>query len=113
MKKNTTGLPDNLKSGIENLSGHSMDDVKVHYNSAVPAQLELHSYSDGTNIDPDQKKHLPDEAWHVVQQKKGRIKPTLPAKVEVDINDDRQLENEADMIGIRDLQMKSDANKTH
>ncbi|HAP62783.1 MAG TPA: hypothetical protein DCR93_25895, partial [Cytophagales bacterium] len=30
---NQTGLPDTLKSGIENLSGHSMDDVKVHYNS--------------------------------------------------------------------------------
>src|SRR3989338_7139626 len=37
---NATGLPDNLKSGIENLSGYSMDDVKVHYNSAQPAQLK-------------------------------------------------------------------------
>ena len=32
-QENNTGLPDNLKSGIENLSGYSMDDVKVHYNS--------------------------------------------------------------------------------
>ena len=31
-KENNTGLPDNLKSGIENLSGISMDDVKVHRN---------------------------------------------------------------------------------
>ncbi|KUJ59460.1 hypothetical protein AR687_22940 [Flavobacteriaceae bacterium CRH] len=28
-KLNATGLPDNLKSGIENLSGMSMDHVKV------------------------------------------------------------------------------------
>ena len=31
---NRTGLPDNLKNGIENLSGMSMDHVKVHYNSS-------------------------------------------------------------------------------
>ena len=35
-KENTTGLPDDLKSGIENLSGYSMDDVKVHRNSDKP-----------------------------------------------------------------------------
>ncbi|MHB1099036.1 MAG: DUF4157 domain-containing protein, partial [Burkholderiales bacterium] len=38
-KPNQTGLPDNLKSGIENLSGMSMDSVRVHYNSSQPAQL--------------------------------------------------------------------------
>ena len=41
--KNTSkqnGLPGNLKSGIEQLSGYSMDDVKVHYNSSQPAQLQ-------------------------------------------------------------------------
>jgi hypothetical protein len=38
-KPNTTGLPDNLKSGIESLSGMSMDSVKVHYNSDKPVQL--------------------------------------------------------------------------
>lgn len=36
-KANNTGLPDNLKTGIENLSGMSLDDVKVHYNSDKPA----------------------------------------------------------------------------
>jgi hypothetical protein len=40
LNANNTGLPDNLKSGIENLSGFSMDDVKVHYNSEKPAQLQ-------------------------------------------------------------------------
>ena len=42
-KENNTGLPDTLKSGIENLSGISMDDVKVHRNSDKPAQLNAHA----------------------------------------------------------------------
>ena len=33
MQENKTGLPDNLKSGMEQLSGQSLDHVKVHYNS--------------------------------------------------------------------------------
>jgi predicted RecB family nuclease len=77
-KENTTGLPDDLKSGIENLSGYSMDDVKVHRNSDKPKQLQAHAYAQGTEIHlgSGQEKHLPHEAWHVVQQKQGRVKPT-------------------------------------
>lgn len=101
LRKNNTGLPDNLKSGIENLSGYSMDDVKVHYNSSQPAQLNAHAYAQGTNIHiaPGQEKHLAHEAWHVVQQKQGRVKPTMQMKGKVNINDDKGLENEADVMG--------------
>lgn len=104
-KANTTGLPDTLKSGIENLSGHSMDDVKVHYNSAQPAQLNAHAYAQGSDIHiaSGQEKHLPHEAWHVVQQKQGRVKPTLQMKSKVNINDDKGLENEADAMGAKAL----------
>ena len=49
-KPNNTGLPDNLKSGVENLSGISMDDVKVHYNSSKPSQLQALAYAQGTDI---------------------------------------------------------------
>ncbi|HCC51392.1 MAG TPA: hypothetical protein DEQ30_04490, partial [Porphyromonadaceae bacterium] len=72
---NKTGLPDDLKTGIENLSGYSMDDVRVHYNSGKPAQLQALAYTQGTDIHvaPGQEKHLPHEAWHVVQQKQGRV----------------------------------------
>ena len=49
-KPNNTGLPDNLKSGIESLSGMSMDHVKVHYNSSQPAQLNAHAYAQGSEI---------------------------------------------------------------
>lgn len=100
-KANTTGLPDQLKSGIENLSGYSMDDVKVHYNSVQPAQLQAHAYAQGTDIHvaPGQEKHLPHEAWHVVQQKQGRVKPTIQLKGKVNVNDDDGLEKEADVMG--------------
>jgi hypothetical protein len=105
---NNTGLPDNLKSGIENLSGYSMNDVKVHYNSDKPAQLNAHAYAQGTTIHlaSGQEKHLPHEAWHVVQQKQGRVQPTRQLKGKVAINDDAGLEREADVMGEKALQFK-------
>lgn len=112
-KKNNTGLPDNLKSGMEGISGHSLDDVKVHYNSAKPAQLNAHAYAQGTNIHvaSGQEKHLPHEAWHVVQQKQGRVKPTIK-KNGVAINDNKGLEKEADVMGAKALQRKVVSNET-
>lgn len=99
-RPNNTGLPDNLKSGIENLSGYSMDDVKVHYNSDKPVQLNALAYAQGTDIHlaPSQEKHLPHEAWHIVQQKQGRVKPTVQMQG-VQVNDDKWLEKEADNMG--------------
>ena len=104
-KTNNTGLPDNLKSGVERLGGISMDDVKVHYNSAQPAQLNAHAYAQGTDIHmaPGQERHLPHEAWHVVQQKQGRVQPTLQMKEGVPVNDNAGLENEADVMGAKAL----------
>src|SRR5262249_47787733 len=96
-KENNTGMPDNLKNGIENLSGIAMDDVKVHYNSDKPSQLNALAYAQGTNIHvgAGQEKHLPHEAWHVVQQKQGRVSATMQMKG-IGINDDKGLEKEAD-----------------
>jgi hypothetical protein len=97
-KKNMTGLPNALKSGAERLSGLSLDYVHVHYNSSKPAQFEALAYTQGTEIHvgPGQERHLAHEAWHVVQQKQGRVKPTLQAKG-IKINDDDGLEREADV----------------
>jgi hypothetical protein len=102
-KENNTGLPDNLKTGVENLSGISLDDVKVHRNSDKPAQLQAHAYAQGTDIHlaSGQEKHLPHEAWHVVQQKQGRVKPTLQMKYKTPVNDDIGLEKEADVMGAK------------
>lgn len=97
-----SGLPDRLKSGIENLSGYPMDDVKVHYNSPKPVKLQAHAFAQGTNIHlaSGQEKHLPHEAWHVVQQKQGRVPVTAQLKG-IDINEDTLLEREADVMGNR------------
>lgn len=107
------GLPANLKSGIENLSGYSMDDVKVHYNSNKPAQLNAHAYAQGTDIHiaSGQEKHLSHEAWHVVQQKQGRVKPTMQMKGGINVNDDVGLEREADVMGNKALQMKAEESR--
>lgn len=100
-KVNTTGLPNQLKSGIEELSGLSIDDVKVSYNSSKPAQLQAKAYAQGQDIHitPGQEKHLPHEEWHVVQQKQGRVKPITQIKDKTAVNDDAQLEREADEMG--------------
>jgi 5-methylcytosine-specific restriction endonuclease McrA len=108
-RPNHTGLPDSLKTGIESLSGMRMDSVRVHYNSAKPAQLNAYAYAQGTDIHvgPGQEKHLPHEAWHVVQQAQGRVRPTMQMKGGVPVNDDEGLEREADVMGEKALQTKT------
>jgi hypothetical protein len=105
-RMNRTGLPDQLKAGVEGLSGVSLDNVRVHYNSAQPAQLNALAYAQGTEVHvaPGQEKHLPHEAWHVVQQAQGRVKPTRQMKSGVPVNDDKGLEHEADVMGAKALQ---------
>ncbi|MBI2512815.1 MAG: DUF4157 domain-containing protein [Opitutae bacterium] len=105
-KPNRTGLPDGLKSGLERLSGLSLDHVRVHRNSARPAQLNAHAYAQGSDIHlaPGQEKHLPHEAWHIVQQAQGRVRPTRQLQANVPINDDPALEHEATAMGARALQ---------
>ena len=97
------GLPKGLQRGIEALSGLSMAAVRVHYNSSKPAQLNAHAYAQGSEIHlgPGQERHLPHEAWHVVQQAQGRVRPTLEMAGGVAVNDDAELEREADVMGAR------------
>jgi hypothetical protein len=106
-KENNTGMPDQLKSGVEQLSGLSMSDVKVHYNSSQPAQLNALAYAQGTDIHvaPGQEQHLPHEAWHVAQQKQGRVQATTQMKTGTPVNDDPGLEREADVMGAQAMQV--------
>lgn len=101
-KPNNTGLPDNLKAGVESLSGFSMDNVKVHYNSSQPAAVQALAYTQGTDIHvaPGQERHLPHEAWHVVQQLAGRVEPTTEVGG-MPVNDNIGLEHEADVMGTK------------
>ena len=105
---NKTGLPNQLKSGIENMSGIDMSDTKVHYNSSKPGEVGAHAYAQGTDIHvaSGQEKHLGHEAWHVVQQKQGKVKPTTKINGQA-VNDDPSLEKEADVMGEKALQQKS------
>ena len=108
---NRTGMPDDLKSGIESLSGMDMSSVRVHSNSDKPAQLNALAYAQDNDIHlaPGQEQHLPHEAWHVVQQRQGRVQPTTQMQG-VGINDDHALESEADAMGARALSTASTAN---
>lgn len=111
-KENKTGMPDNLKSGIENLSGIDISDVKVHYNSPQPAQLQAHAFAQGNQIHiaSGQERYLPHEAWHVVQQKQGRVSPTKQLKGKVNINDNSGLEKEADVMGAKAISVSKQNN---
>ncbi|NTX40554.1 DUF4157 domain-containing protein [Myxococcus sp. CA033] len=102
VEANRTGMSDELKTGIESLSGVSLDDVRVHYNSTRPAQLQALAYTQGADIHvgPGQEQHLPHEAWHVVQQKQGRVTPTRDFNG-APVNDSPALESEAQVMGDR------------
>lgn len=101
-RENRTGLPEGLKAGVERLSGMSLGDVRVHYNSSRPSGIRARAYAQGTEIHvaPGEEKHLAHEAWHVVQQKQGRVRPTMKMRG-LGINDDAALEQEADAMGGR------------
>ena len=54
---NHTNLPDGLKTAVEALSGVSLENVRVHYNSSLPAQVNALAYTRGHRIfiAPDRK----------------------------------------------------------
>ncbi|HEX7976601.1 MAG TPA: DUF4157 domain-containing protein, partial [Anaerolineales bacterium] len=97
-----------LKAGVESLSGLALDDVRVHYNSPRPAQMQASAYTQGTDIyvAPGQERHLPHEAWHVIQQKQGRVHPTMQMKG-IKINEEDKLEGEAETMGPKTLWIAS------
>lgn len=96
------GLPVPLLSGIAALSGVDLSDVRVHRDSAAPAQLHALAYaqSNEIHVGPGQEAHLPHEAWHVVQQRQGRVRETM-RMAGIGVNDDAELEREADRMGAR------------
>lgn len=103
---NSNGLPYSLRAGLEVLSGTDLSQVRVHTNSSKPARFNAFAYTQGQDIHlgPGQEKYLPHEGWHAVQQLRGRVLPTMQAKG-VALNDDDQLEREADQMGARASRM--------
>ena len=76
-----------------------MNDVNVHYNSSEPEKVNAHAFAKGNDIHlpSGQERHLPHEAWHVAQQKQGRVGPTSEVNG-TKINDNQSLESEADAM---------------
>ena len=95
-------LPPALKTGIESLSGMSMDHVNVHYNSPKPAQVNALAYAQGADIHvaPGQHRHLAHEAWHIVQQRQGRVGDNLRTHIGLS-SDERTLAVERDLLAKR------------
>src|SRR3954451_2680346 len=81
-------LPEGLQTVMEAMSGFSLADVIVHRNSAEPAALGALAFAKGNQIHlaPGQERHLPHEAWHVVQQAQGRVKPTAQVRHGASVN---------------------------
>jgi hypothetical protein len=102
-------LPPDLKGRIENLSGVSMSDVRVHYNSMTPARLSAlaHTHANDIHLASGQESHLAHEAWHAVQQRQGRVRPTHLLNKTIPINESAELEREADRMGSKALGMKA------
>ena len=100
-KPNLTGIPTQMKLDFEQRSGLSFDDVRVHYNSDKPAQLQALAYTQGTQvyIGPGQERHLKHELGHVVQQKNGDVRPTCYING-LPINDQDYLERKADTLQV-------------
>lgn len=105
-KVNRTGLPNNLKHGMERIYGISLDHIKVQYNSIKPAAIQANAYAQGSEIHiaAGQEKHLPHELGHVVQQMQGRVKPTKSIRG-LAVNDNPTLESEATEIGRKALKI--------
>lgn len=97
-----TPLPQALCNGIAHWSGLDLGAVKVHRDSPRPAALGALAYAQGSEIHlgPGQDRHLPHEAWHLVQQAQGRVAKTA-SLAGVAINDQTLLEQEADAMGAR------------
>jgi len=101
-QRNNTGMPNNIKAGLESISGQDLSDVKVHRNSSEPAKIGAHAYTQGSNIyvSPGQDKHIAHEGWHAVQQKQNRVQPTGSVGGKP-LNDSPSLEREADVMGAK------------
>ncbi len=101
-----TGIPGEVQNSFEAFSGLSFDDVRVHYNSSEPAKMQALAFTHGNqvHIGPGQKTHLGHELGHVIQQKRGQVRPSVTVRrAAFDLNLDSKLEMEADSLSFQAL----------
>jgi hypothetical protein len=99
------GLRPALRDRMERPGQVPMHDLVVHHDSARPGGIGALAFAEGPHISmaPGQEPHLAHEAWHVVQQKQGRVRPAMQLRSDVPVNDDAGLETEATVMGARAL----------
>jgi Domain of unknown function (DUF4157) len=107
-KASSGGMPTDLSAGFAATTGHDLSDVNVHYNSSKPAEVGALAYAHGNDIylGTGQEQHLPHEAAHIIQQREGRVQANT-AVHGMAVNNDKDLESEADRIGTEATQMKA------
>lgn len=73
-----TGLPGPLRAQLERRTGFDLGGVRVNRNSSLPGRIGAAAYTRGDEIHlaPGQESEIPHEAWHVVQQRQGRVRAT-------------------------------------
>lgn len=104
-KENNKDLPEDLITGIESLSGISMDDVKVHYNADRPKKIKAETCTP-IHLQEEVKEIHPKEKWHLIQQKQGRVQPIGGKDQKPMINEEENLEKEADTLGAKAFRKK-------
>lgn len=107
-KENLTGMSDEVKAGMESTHGADFSDVQIHAASSKAPEVGALAYTQGTDIhfapgqfSPDTasgKSLLGHELTHVVQQREGRVSPTMEVNG-MPVNDNPALEKEADELG--------------
>lgn len=93
---------DNIRETLENKSGVSLADVKVHYNSPEPGKIGAHAFAKGTDVfmGSGQEKYLGHELTHVVQQKQGLVHPDAVTESGAPVNTSSALESAADHMQV-------------
>mgnify|MGYP003753031465 CR=1 FL=1 len=109
-RSNQTGIPDNTLTQMESSLNADFSNVRIHPNSSKASDVNALAYTQGNDIHfaPGQydtassqsRQILGHELTHVIQQRQGRVKPTMQLKG-MQINDDAALEHEADVLGAR------------
>ena len=103
-------MPSIVQRKMESSFGEDFSDVNIHKDSSQSKELNAHAHTQGNDIhfahgmyNPESQKGqelLGHELTHVVQQREGRVQPTVQKKG-VNINDDEGLEKEADEMGVK------------
>lgn len=108
MKKNEC-LPEDLQENMENSFGQDFTNANIQKNSQEAVDLNARAFTKGDSVhfapgefNPNSEKGknlIGDEFAHVTQQRSGVVKPTIVMGKGLILNDEEELEREADIFG--------------